>query len=685
MSTDYLLEIGLEELPASFLERGLESLEAAAREALTTARLEPSAVEVLGTPRRMTLRVKGLPERQPDREEAVTGPPWGVAFKDGTATKAAEGFARKNGVSVDALEKVTTDKGEYVGAVVRETGRETAAVLADVLPEICRKIAFPKVMRWGEGVFAFGRPIHWIVSLLGEEVVPFEFTSVQSGRTTRGHRFLASETFALKSAAEYETALAERAVIVSADERRAMMNEALAAAARELGGVLVPDDFLVGECLHLVEKPFVVPGSFDESFLELPDEVVISVMRDHQRYFAVRDEGGKLLPRYLNVVNTAENPQTIAKGNDRVLKARLADARFFVDEDRKSRLETRIDKLDTVTFHRKLGSVGAKVRRIEHLAAKLAVEAGADAKKAANAAALAKCDLETLIVYEFPELQGLMGRYYALADGVDADVAAAIADHYRPAGADDEVAPGPLGALVAVADRLDTLVGIFGIGLLPKGSNDPFALRRAALGVVRTALEGPIDVDLGQALSWASEGYAGVELQDTSAALDEFFRARLRAFFRDRYRGDVVEATLGAWKSGSIRDLARRMEAVHAFRQLEAYESLAHAFKRTTGILEDAARGAIDDALLEDGAERALAETYAEVSSAIGDHTGKGEYQEALALVAEKLRGPIDRFFDDVLVMTEDEAVRGNRLRLLGAIADQVSSIAHIHLLSPQD
>ena len=685
MSKDYLLEIGLEELPASFLERGLESLEAAAQEALAGARLAPSAVDVMGTPRRMTLRLAGLPERQPDREEAVAGPPWSVAFKDGQPTKAAEGFARKNGVELSSLEKITTDKGEYVGAVVRETGRPAAEVLAELLPEICRKISFPKVMRWGTGEFAFGRPVHWMVSLLGEEVVPFDFASVTAGRVTRGHRFLAPASFELTSAADYEAALAERHVVVRFDARRDAMNDALASAADELGGTLVRDDFLVGECLHLVEEPFVVPGAFDESFLALPDEVVISVMRDHQRYFAVRDGEGKLMPRYLNVVNTAENPATIAKGNDRVLRARLADARFFVDEDKKSPLESRLTKLDTVTFHRKLGSVGEKVRRVARLAERLAEAAGLDAAKARRAAELAKCDLETLIVYEFPELQGLMGRYYALGDGIDADVADAIAEHYRPAGAEDDVASGILGALVGVADRLDTLVGIFGIGLVPKGSNDPFALRRAALGVVRTALEGPIDVDLAQALAWARAGYEGRELHETDAALDDFFRARLRAFFRERFGGDVVEATLAAWESGSVRDLKERMRAVHAFRQLEAYASLAHAFKRTTGILEDVERGPVDAALLEPGAEQALAETYGGLEQRLEKLAETGEYQAALQPVADELRAPIDRFFDEVLVMSEDLKVRANRLRLLASIADQVSGIAHIHLLSAQD
>ena len=512
--------------------------------------------------------MRGLSATQPDRQEIVVGPPWNAAFdQNGEPQKAATGFAKKHGVEVGALRKQVTEKGDYVSVEIYEPGRPADEVLRDILPSLCAQITFPKSMRWGSGDIAFGRPIHWIVSLLGSEVIEFEFAGVTSGRTTRGHRFLAPQTFELKDATGYVDALAAAHVLVEIDVRKQRMLDALGRSAESLGGILEPDAFLADECVSLVEEPFVVPGGFDDVFLALPDEVVIAVMRDHQRYFAVRAaKGGELMPAYLNVVNTAQDPQTIATGNDRVLRARLADARFFVEEDQKAPLLDKLKKLESVVFQSKLGTMGAKVRRIESIARALSGQVGADPNAAAQAARLCKADLETLIVYEFPELQGEMGRWYALREGVDSAIADAIRDHYRPQGADDVVPDQLIGAVVAVADRIDTLVGCFGIGLVPSGSADPFALRRAALGIVRIALEGPIDVDLRTIIDQAYAQYEGdanlTPANETRTALDEFFRGRIRVLARDHYEGDVVDACIGAWDGGSIRDLRTRMDAV---------------------------------------------------------------------------------------------------------------------------
>ena len=530
MSSEFLLEIGTEELPASFVTQALRSLKASALELVGQARLGSGALEVhtLGTPRRLALRIRGLAPRQTDRDETVMGPPWSAAFEaDGAPKKAAIGFAKKHGVAVDDLQKQTTEKGDYVSARVHEAGKATAAVLAEILPHVCQRITFPKSMRWGSGEISFGRPIHWVVSLLGSEVVDFEFAGVRAGRGTRGHRFLAPETFDLDEASNYEEALERAHVLVDLEVRKERMMEGLLAAAKALGGVLEPDAFLADECVSLVEQPFTVPGSFDPSFLELPETVVISVMRDHQRYFAVRaSEGGALLPAYLNVVNTAQDPETIAKGNDRVLRARLADARFFVEEDRKAPLADRLQKLESVVFQSKLGTMGAKVRRLQANARALAEQSGVDAAACMEAARLCKADLETLIVFEFPELQGEMGRWYALREGMDSAIADAIRDHYRPQGAEDVVPDQVVGAVVAVADRIDTLVGCFGIGLVPTGSADPFALRRAALGIIRIALEGPIDIDLRHLIDQAYRHYAGdadlTPADEVRASLDDF-------------------------------------------------------------------------------------------------------------------------------------------------------------------
>jgi glycyl-tRNA synthetase beta chain len=689
MSSEFLLEIGTEELPSSYVTHALRSMKASALELVGQARLGTDSLEVhtLGTPRRLALRIRGLAPSQPDRDETVMGPPWSAAFEsDNSPKKAATGFAKKHGVAVEELRKQTTDKGDYVTVQVHETGRPTGAVLAEILPQICQRVTFPKSMRWGPGEISFGRPIHWVVSLLGTDVVEFEFAGIRAGRETRGHRFLAPDTFDLDAATNYEAALEQAHVLVDISRRKERMMEGLLSAAQSLGGVLVQDPFLADECVSLVEEPFTVPGSFDESFLELPDTVVVSVMRDHQRYFAVREsDGGALLPSYLNVVNTAQDPETIAKGNDRVLRARLADARFFVEEDRKAPLADRLQKLESVVFQSKLGTMGAKVRRVQANARALAELTGADPPACVEAARLCKADLETLIVFEFPELQGEMGRWYAMREGIDAAVADAIRDHYRPQGADDVVPDQTVGAVVAVADRIDTLVGCFGIGLVPSGSADPFALRRAALGIIRIALEGPIDVDLRQLLDQALAAYDGdAELapaDEVRAALGEFFRGRIRAMLKDTYGGDVVDACLGAWDGTSLRDLRSRVEAVSELGAAPEFEALAVAFKRAFNITKESARGPVDPALLEEGAESKLAERFETVRDQIREATGERRYADALKLVAKELGEPIDRYFEDVFVMVDDAHIRENRLRLLGEIADTVNGIAHFHQL----
>jgi glycyl-tRNA synthetase beta chain len=385
------------------------------------------------------------------------------------------------------------------------------------------------------------------------------------------------------------------------------------------------------------------------------------------------------------VVNTAQDPETIAKGNDRVLRARLADARFFVEEDRKAPLADRLQKLESVVFQSKLGTMGAKVRRLQSNARALAERSGADADACVEAARLCKADLETLIVFEFPELQGEMGRWYALREGIDSAIADAIRDHYRPQGVDDVVPDQVVGAVVAVADRIDTLVGCFGIGLVPSGSADPFALRRAALGIIRIALEGPIDVDLQQLIAEAYAAYAGdAELapaDEVRASLGDFFRGRIRAMLKDAHGGDVVDACLGAWDGTSLRDLRSRIEAVSELGAAPEFEALAVAFKRAFNITKESARGVVDPALLEAGAERALAERFETVRDQIREATGERRYADALKLVAKELGAPIDRFFEEVFVMVDDARIRENRLRLLGEIADTVNGIAHFHQL----
>ena len=685
MSELLVFEIGVEELPASFVAGALRAMPDLARERLGRARLGHGEIRAVGTPRRLTLIVEGLADRQRDLAETVLGPPKAAAFEaDGRPKKAAEGFAKKLGLSVDALFIEETEKGAYVAGRREERGKAADEVLPELLAELTRAIPFPKSMRWGEGEVAFGRPVHWLFCLHGARVVDVRFAGVKAGDETRGHRFLAPGAFPLERAERYVDALREAHVIVEEEERARLMRERLEAAAKGAGGVLVEDDFLIGENLSLVEEPQVICGAFDPAFLTLPDDVIIAVMRGHQRYFALRSPDGALMPRYLAVVNTARAPEVIVRGNDRVLRARLADARFFVETDLAFGLARRVEQLDQVVFQAKLGSVGERVARLAE-----GVVALGDEGPAREAARLSKADLVTLIVGELPELQGSMGRYYALREGVPEEVADALRDHYLPRGAGDDVPRSVTSARLAIAERADALAGCFGIGLIPSGSADPFALRRAALGVIRIALEGPIDVDLRATLEAAHAAYRAQEKPVGDAAkvvgqLDEFFRGRLRALHGERYPTDVVEACLGAWDGRSIRDLSARLAALEVFRHLPAYESLAVAFKRAYNIAKDVPPEDFDIALMTEDAERRLAERFASLAPTLREAVDAGEYERALTLVATELREPIDTFFDKVFVMVEDAAVRENRLRLLGAIARTLTAIAHFHLLGAQ-
>lgn len=690
MKRSLLLEIGLEELPASFVEGALAAMPKLAGDALSAARLAHGTIRALGTSRRLALVVEDLAARQTDLSEVVVGPPKAAAFADdGTPKKAAEGFAKKLGLDVSALFVEETDKGPYVAGKREEAGRAAAEVLPPLLEELIRKIPFPKSMRWGPGEVAFGRPVHWIACVHGDEIVDLSFAGVASGRQSRGHRFLAPGPIDLKAAGDYVEALREAHVLVVPEELVATMLDALHAAAKDAGGVLVDDPFLVDENAGMVEEPHVVCGSFDEAFLALPDEVTIGVMRGHQRYFALRDASGTLMPRYLAVVNTALAPEVIVKGNDRVLRARLADAEFFVREDQKAGLESFVPRLDDVVFQAKLGTVGERVARLEAGVRSFPGETEVSADAERQAARLCKADLVSLIVGEFPELQGRMGRWYAEKAGVDAEVARAIEEHYLPRSATDDLPSTTLAAQLAVVDRADALVGCFGIGLIPSGSADPFALRRATIGVVRIALDGPIDVNVRAVLKNAWGAYHAQDKpvgdqDEVLAQLDEFFRGRLKAYFGERLPTDLVDACLGAWDGGSLRDLNERLDALEAFRRQPAYESLAVAFKRAYNIAKDVEPAPIDPELLTEDAERALAERWASLEGRIAAHTQAGQYGAALTLVAEQLREPIDRFFDEVFVMVDDPAVRDNRLRLLGSIARTLTAIAHFHLLGSQ-
>lgn len=699
--SDLLLELGCEELPASFVEGALDALPALAEKRLGELRLGWTAIRALGTPRRLALLVEGLDERQPDLEEEVTGPPTKAAFKDGAPTRAAQAFAEKLGVAVDALRRVDTPKGEYLVGTRKEKGQATTAILGAALTTIVKEIPFRKSMRWADLDFAFGRPIQWIVALIsttaagasGAEVVPLEIARITAGRASRGHRFISPDdrpapvSVEIDKPASYVDALRLAHVLVDPKERLAALDGALRAAAAKAGGTLIEDAFLMGENLTLVEEPHVIVGQFEPAFLELPERVILEVAKGHQRYFGVRDAAGKLLPNYLAVVNTALDPASIQRGNDNVMRARLSDARFFYKTDLDVPLAKRRDKLAGVVFQKRLGSVLEKSDRVEALAREIGLSLGlaeATIMAAASGAHLAKCDLVALMVGEFPELQGEMGRAYAIAQGVANDVADVIADHYRPKGAGDGVATTDAGALVAIADRLDTLVGCFSIGLVPTGAADPFALRRASLGILRTALDRNFDVSVEKLVLAAHAKYANVKVDataaDTAAKVGEFVTERLRGLLEGRSPADAVRACIGAGADRPL-DVAARVRAIAALDDTTRAR-MGEVFKRATNIAKDAEAGEPSPPSGDAHAsEVALYEAFGRFRSRADELTKKADYPAFFAEIAS-IAPVMERYFLDVFVMCDDLAIRANRLKLMRSISERCARVAKLELLA---
>lgn len=706
MPLELLLEIGCEELPSSFVDAALAALPGLITKRLDALRLTHAGARPYGSPRRLAVIVSEIADRQPDVEEELTGPPATAAFdKDGKPTKGAEAFAKKLGVEVSALRLVDTPKGKYVAGTRKETGRSAKELLSKVLVEAIAEIPFRKSMRWGTSDVAFGRPIHWIVALLGNDVVDVEYAGVKSGRTTLGHRFLAPEAITLGNASEYVEKLARAHVQVDVDARKRTMVERLKETAKKLSGVLQEDEFLVEENAGLVEEPFIIDGSFDQAFLTLPDRLILDVMRTHQRYFGVRDSKGALLPKYLAVVNTAKAPDTIRKGNNDVMRARLSDARFFVETDRKVGLDAYGKKLEGVRYHAKLGTVAEKVQRLAKIAKDIAKAASSSVsvEKIERGAALCKADLTSLTVGEFPEMQGHAGRDIALANGVDAEVADAIASHWLEPDALATI--GPLGLLLGLADKLDHFVGGFAVGLAPTGANDPFSIRRAFnravsayLVALRRGAFGKLP-PLTELARIAYDSYPSLpkKWDALEPELVAFMKARLVGLFDEAvdaggntealagYRAprDVVEACVEAGFD-DLADLRGRIAAIRDARGTPAFARLATAFKRASKITKDVAAVDPDPARFDHPAEKALWTAYAEARGVIQRATESGDYRKAVEATATALADPIDTFFDKdrgVFVMAEDLAVRENRLRMLATIAGALRRVARLELL----
>ncbi len=675
----FLLEVGTEELPHGVIDPALEALEDAFRSRCEKLGLEHGRVTAHGTPRRLALLVSELLCRQPDREETVLGPPLSVAHDaEGKPTRAAEGFAKKTGVDVSELVVRPGKKGNVLAAVVEHPGRPTAEIFSEVLPQIISGLPFPKRMRWENSRFAFSRPIRWLVALLGGEVVPFELAGLRSSAASRGHRILAPAPFELAGAPVYVDAMKQRFVLVDRDERRRRIASGLDTLC-EAGSRVVEDEELVDTVTHLVEWPHPALGSFDEDYIELPREILTTVLRHHQKIFAVEDtETGALKPSFAVVLGTEPTDVDLTlQGNARVIRARLEDARYFYEDDRKKPLADRAEDLSGIVYLKGMGTMLDRAERLSELASGICAEIAPEATDAARRGArLCKADLSTAMVYEFPELQGIMGRIYARHDGEPEEVCEAVFEHYQPRFAGDELPAAAVGAVLALAERADAIASCFAKGLVPKGSQDPYALRRAAIGSIRILEERGWALGWTQLLTLAAQAVAG-QGHDTSGVVEqatEFVRARARVHLSSSLPVDLVDAVL-AIGCDVPADLRSRAEALHEARSEGWFDGAAVAFKRIQNISRDHPDASFDEAGLEEPAEKSLVAAFSGTSSGLRAALEAGEHRKALTFLSE-LRPHVDRFFDDVLVMTDNEALRKNRLGLLRTLADDFGKVA---------
>lgn len=684
---DYLLEIGVEEMPARFLDPALAELKETALNIFKEQRLPFESIETCGTPRRLTLFARGIAENQEALEMEVKGPAAKVAFKpDGTPTRAAEGFARSQGVNVADLIKKPLGHVEYVFAIKKETGRPTKEVLPEVAPTLINSLHFPKPMRWGDLEFRFARPIRWIVSLFGDELVEFETAGLKAGRTTRGHRFLSKEPIFLSSAPEYFDKMRSSFVLVDSEERKRTIWKQVRELAASLGGSVEEDQDLLNEVNNLVEYPTAFVGDFSHEYLKLPREVLVTPMREHQRYFPVNGPDGGLLPKFIAVKNgAADHLDIVRAGNEKVLKARLDDANFFYQEDLKNPLAEKVPELKKIVFQESLGTIYDKVQRVTALADSLAGVmgvSGPEKEVVLKASYLAKADLVTNMVYEFPELQGIMGREYAERSGESREVAAAIFEHYLPRFAGDRLPETTAGKILSISDKIDNIVGCFSIGIQPSGSQDPYALRRQALGISYIILDGNFTVSLERLVEKAYRNYEGkvqmkLSLKKTAEDVSDFFKQRLRGIFSDfGFSYDIVEAVLAPGYD-DFSDALLRARALAEFRQDPAFGDLMTAFIRANNLSKNAVTDHVDISLLEDESEKDLHSKIVQVTEKAEIYLQKQDYRSLLYSIAT-LQKPLDRFFNSVMVMVDNRGLRENRLAILLKVAALVRRVADL-------
>lgn len=685
-TADCLIEIGMEELPPLAMLPLSTAFEAALRERLATSRLAHGDIESFAAPRRLAVLIHDLATGQPDETELMRGPPVRIAFDDdGKPTRAAEAFASKAGVSVDALSRQETDKGEWLVHEAHREGQPTASLLGDLVAACLDGLPIPRRMRWGDSDDSFIRPLHWLVMLHGDDVVRATLYGVTSGRDSHGHRFHHPGAVPIAAPADYEAALEAAHVVARFETRRDLVWQRALAAAEASGGTLVEDTALVDEVAALCDWPVAVLGEFDAGFLELPIEVLESTLKKHQRYFPVIDKDGGARNAFVTMANIdSVAPEEVRRGNERVVTPRLADAAFFWRNDTADTLESRRERLDNVVYQKALGTVGDKVERVRELCRHLCEALGVDDADALRAATLARCDLVTDMVGEFPDLQGIMGGHYARQDGEPDAVVAAVREQYFPRFAGDAIPSGVAGQVLSVADRLDTIAGIFAIGKRPGGSRDPFALRRSAVGLVRVLIEAALDIDLVAALDRA----VALQPVDTSKHpelaedLYDFVMERLRHYYHREagiVRSDLFDAVLERMPR-SVLDFDQRLRAVASFVDLPESEALAAANKRIVNILRSAGVDAgadLDPAALQEPAAIALAEALAGAQSQTRPMIAARDYTQTLTALAS-LQPTVDAFFDGVMVMAEDTAVRRNRLALLSAVRGLFLEVADV-------
>ena len=691
MAKEFLLEIGTEEIPSRFIEPALEKMKELFSALLASGRVASTGeIKAFGTPRRLVLFATELSEQQQDVSKEVLGPPKKVAFDaEGKPTKAALVFAGKNGIPVDSLSIKTTDKGEYLAASIHEKGGDTADWLRQAVPGFILSIPFPKSMRWMDKDIRFARPIHWILALWGGSVIDFKLGGIKTGNLSRGHRFMSPGAFLVKDIKSYQLQTEPNYVVIDPEVRKQRILKQVRELAQSKGGAVLADPGLVDETASLVEYPVAVLGSFAKEYLRVPKEVLITAMREHQRYFSVVDGRGELLPCFITISNTrAEDMDVVRAGNERVLTARLSDAAYFFDHDVKTPLGDRVEGLKKVTYQEKLGSVHDKTERVRKVAVSLAALFKADAKVVERAAHLCKADLLTGVVGEFPKLQGVMGRYYALSSGEDPRTAEAVLEHYLPRFAGDKLPASLEGACVGIADRIDTITGCFSVGLIPSGSEDPYGLRRQSVAILNMLFERGLRLSLKDLIKEAISA-SGTKKQDAAkVAADtlDFLRQRLAGILgSEGFRSDVVDAALSVDFDDPL--IARgKVRALDGLRTSEDYQPLVTALKRAGNILPAQFEGSVKKGLLKLDAEKALYDAFTRIKDQVKEKTAKLDFRGALADIAS-LRKPVDAFFETVMVMDKDADVKANRLALLAGITGLFSGIADFSrlVLSSED